>query len=230
MSWSLEGELVAMAESAGTAEALKSLGVCEPTCGECRIATERDWQRAGAETYALLARVTHVDQERAEIIYLKACVALGDLGGVSKIVAEWCSRRAALADVGISVPRLYGTYSGTIWEEYIPYALTDLLSQSGSAQRERLVSELGRTIGLLTGLGFPVLEISDWRSRGLDVVVVDYGEDLGPPRMVSPHHGTVLADWLALLERKDVLLAPTEIAAVGRNFELGLANVTGRQQ
>ncbi len=116
MAWSLEAELTAMTGEPDAASSLRVLGVCGTSCAGCGIEVDEDWHRSGAETYALIARVVHSDPARPiDRVYLKACVALGDLTGVSKIVDEWCRRRQALCAAGVEVPVLYGVHSGTLW-------------------------------------------------------------------------------------------------------------------
>jgi len=170
----------------------------------------------------LLAEVIH-DEGRSTLVYLKACVAIGGLQGVSSIVEEWVSRRRLLSSAGVAVPQLYGVVSGTIWEEFIPHALMDAMAQATSARRAVLADALGRTMGTLTRLGTPAFDTSDWRSRGTDVVLVDFGEDLGPVDLVKQRTPHILDDWLRLLRTKAMTLSSHELEILARSYDDALA-------
>lgn len=224
MTWTLESEICAAAGGGPLDRALVALGVCDEECRGCTIETEREWHRAGAETYALVAAITHSAGERTRL-YLKACVALGDLSGVSRIVDEWIDRRAVVSAHGVSVPRLYAIHSGTLIEEYLPYMVLDLLHHR--PRLSALLESLGSTAGVLTRLGFPAFAVNDWMSRGEDVVIVDFGQDLGPPGMTVRSHAAVLEELLRAVERHRIALNSSELQSVSRGFERTLSGDVG---
>jgi hypothetical protein len=223
MDWSLDRELLLMAGASNQLQALVRLGICDETCERCSLETRNDWERSGAETFRLIAEVIHDSGKPSTLIFLKACVALGGLQGVGAIVDEWVSKRWRLEEAGISVPLLYGTISGTIWEEFIPYSLLEVLQRAKSAVRVRLVRSLGFTMGMLTKMGVPALDVSDWRSHGSDVVLVDFGEDLGPIGIVQRKTPHILDEWLRLLKPRGIVLTSAELELLSEQYDRALA-------
>ena len=92
---------------------------------------------------------------------------------------EWLRRRTVLEESGISVPRLYAVGSATLIEEYIPFSLKDAFNAGNQSQKKNIAGSLLQTYKELATLGFRPRLMNDLRSRGDDVVLVDFGEDLG---------------------------------------------------
>jgi hypothetical protein len=86
---------------------------------------------------------------------------------------------------------------GVFIEEFIAFDLLSVLRSTDTKQS--LLMEIVRYAAILQGLGFSAIApYSDLRSRGHDVVVVDFGSDLGPPgRQTSvPSYFVLLEEWL----------------------------------
>lgn len=178
--WTLERELIGATGASDLGSALARLGLIPRAGSPYELKVIRDWYPSGSETYVLEANITVKDVKQG--IVLKACVAMGDLTGVDGILSSWLFKRQILARSGVSVPYLYCRYKGSVLEERIPLLLRDAFSNSDQSVAERLSHELGRTIAATAASGFARLGLSDLRSRGSDVVVVDFGTDLGQPQ------------------------------------------------
>ena len=220
--WTLEQELCAVASTQTLSVALKRLGLCRSDDAPgCEVSVRRDWVRSGAETYALIGQIDHSDG-RTTPVFVKACVAIGDLSGVEKVAATWLKRRAHLRENGISTPHLFGFRKATFLEEYVPVSFWDAIRDAN--RRTAILDSLGATLGTLTRLGYPCLNIADWRSRGTDAVIVDFGEDLGGPELVDPSNMGTLEDALNLIDQQDVRLTPQDLQCLSASFEVGLSN------
>lgn len=217
-AWTLEGELMQLAGAADTASALTTLGMID--AGEnFALDTVQDWHRSGAETYSL--HFTVATRSRRGDFVLKACVA--HVGGQSlkDTFAEWLSRRSLLDELGAGTPRLYVAGKAVLVEEYIPYTLADALVNN-QEHREVILRALARTAGLLVSAGFVPFSAQDWRSRGTDVVLIDFGQDLGPPNTGHGSEAGLLSEILDNVERAGVTLSPAELALVGSSYESSL--------
>jgi len=176
----------------------------------------RDWYRSGAETYGLrFAVVTGSGQRRAW--FMKACVAYG--GGVPlvDIFAEWLSRRAAVERMGISTPKLYAVGPALLVEEFIPHTLRQALAQAHD--RSGILASVGATAAYLINAGFAPLSAHDWRSRGNDVVLIDFGQDLGPANFRQGSETGLLSEVLHELASVCVELSDTDFQLLGTVYE-----------
>lgn len=178
--WSLEKELCRISNSKTHEEALLKLGLINEKNDKYTIQRDSDWTRGGAETYIYRFWVSH-DNGSEEGYIIKACVAFEPNSNLDKILSEWVKRRKLLASKGVKTPRLLSYGEGVILEELIPHRLKDLLvSQPESNQK--LLNDLAYLAAILSALGFePIDAFHDLRSRGNDIVVIDFGQDLGPP-------------------------------------------------
>jgi hypothetical protein len=216
--WSIENDLLVVSGEEDLKSALQSLGIVARDVGWCRVRELSDWARAGAETYTYEFMVE--SDLGARHLIAKACVALGPGSNVGEISEEWLRRRRALSDGGVATPKLYGVTSATMIEEYIPLTLVDAFRIAADQLKLRLCSELGRTLGIISRLGFLALSLHDLRSRGTDVVVVDFGQDLGPAGVMPPGQADLIHDVLTNLERNGVeQLAASELQALSAAFE-----------
>lgn len=217
-TWTLEGELRKLAGTDGLTSALATLEIAEPD-EELTLETVQDWYRSGTETYSLRFAVSN--QLRRSELMLKACVAYCGGQPLKEIFASWLSRRRLLNGLGASTPRLYAAGNALLVEEYVPYSLLDSLD-SGQ-YREDILRSIGRTAGLLVSAGFVPLSAHDWRSRGNDVVLIDFGQDLGPPGVGHGSESGLLSEVLDNVDRAGIDLSPTELMLVGTSYESSLS-------
>ncbi|MGH3972932.1 MAG: hypothetical protein ACRDS9_06360 [Pseudonocardiaceae bacterium] len=182
------------------------------------LQTIQDWYRSGAETYSLHFSVSNLLQ-RSEFM-LKACVAYSGGQPLKEIFANWLSRRRRIDGLGVSTPRLHATGNAVLVEEYIPYSLVDALATG--EHREAILRSIGRTAGLLVSAGFVPLSAHDWRSRGDDVVLVDFGQDLGPPGVGHGSEAGLLSEVLDNVDRAGIDMSPTELVLVSASYESSL--------
>ncbi|MGH3795488.1 MAG: hypothetical protein ACRDSP_11420 [Pseudonocardiaceae bacterium] len=210
-----------MDKLAGTddlASALVNLGISEP--GEdFMIATVRDWYRSGAETYSLRFSISNRSR-RCEFM-MKACVAYRGGQSLEDIFASWLSRRSVLDRLGVNTPRLHGAGNAVLVEEYIPQDLVGALAHGEN--REAILRSIGRTAGLLVSAGFVPLSAHDWRSRGHDVVLVDFGQDLGPPGVQHGSEAGLLSEVLDNVDRAGISLSPAELVLISAYYESSLS-------
>lgn len=213
--WSLEGEIARIADREHLVDALEALGLLDSDEALVDVATSRDWHRSGEETYSL---VFAVNTDRANRAYLmKACVAYDHFRSLKEIFASWLDVREYVRSLGIGTPQLHAVGGALVIEEVVPYALAEAF---GVGDRRALLRGVGTTAACLVNAGFAPSSVDDWRSRGDDVVLVDFGQDLGSPGMFKA--GTeagLLADVLASLDRTGVRLAPGELQLLGEAYE-----------
>lgn len=217
MAWSLDAEIIEAAGAPDLSEALHVLGLCSESCGRCRVAQHTSWRRWGEETYGLKFAVEHANGATDQLV-LKACVALGRLSGVSEVAATWHSRRTLLESHGVSVPHFVYLHKATFCEEFIPYSVVERFTTLSEHARNDMSLRLGNVAGVLTGLGFPALDVGDWRSRGSDVVLIDFGEDLGPQNLVDSHNTSILSHVVEKLERV-ATVTPEDLRRMSEGFE-----------
>lgn len=222
--WTLEGELNKLAGTDGLPSALITLGMIEAV-EEVALDTIQDWYRSGAETYSFCFSVSTRSLQREYI--LKACVAYGGGGqSLKDIFATWLSRRRLVDGLGVSTPRLYAAGNAVLLEEHIPHNLADALAEG--QHRDAILRSLGHTAGTLVSAGFVPLSAHDWRSRGADVVLIDFGQDLGPPNVGHGSEAGLLSELLDNLDRANIGLSPAELALIGTSYETSLSGQSGQ--
>lgn len=147
-----------------------------PDCEITEIFAPAPWVRGGAETYILpMVLKTHLNDYG---VMFKACVAYSAGGDVESVLQGWIDRRKLLASFGINVPKLYGHGAGVVIEEHIPFKFEVVMF--GSDRKEHFIEQLVFCVSAIISAGFrPRSLFEDLRSRGGDIVVVDFGEDLG---------------------------------------------------
>jgi hypothetical protein len=198
-SWTLESELCKVAEATDISHALYILGLLSsPTMSFHLDTIENKWVRGGAETYLYSFTVKESGNKPVKAL-IKACVAFVPGGTLDGILQSWVERRELLASHGIIVPKLYGWGHGVIIEEFIPYSIRELLLRSIELPRT-ILDQLVTYAASLSKLGFaPLNHFDDLRSHGDDIVAIDFGEDLGPPSLVSvpqPRMFKMMCDYL----------------------------------
>lgn len=179
---SIESDICLLTQSENVSESLLKMGILSSIDEQFSIVTICDWERRGAETYSYIFDVVSAARRR---LILKACVALAVGRSIDTVVEEWLRRRSLLESHKVATPKLFGHGQGTILEEFVFHDIDEVLRTS--AEPELIASELGYLAAVLVSLGFhPIQPFHDLRSRGLDVVVIDFGEDLGPPGYSLP--------------------------------------------
>ena len=202
MGWTLESELCGAARASSVSEALAALGLLSNRNEQYELVTDGTWTRGGAETYLYSFAVT--SDSGAYAVVLKACVAIGSLDGVERILSDWLHRRQALARFGIATPYLYFRHNGSIAEERIEMTVKEAIGRRDRSGQMEIIRQVGRLAAVLGWLGFPVLSLHDLRSRGDDVVLIEFGEDLGPQGMVSRDSTSALDVALEYVTNIDV--------------------------
>jgi hypothetical protein len=218
--WTLDGELCAIGGSDDLATALAALGLIPNTAAPFEVVTTQNWYQAGAETYILLFEIRRPDGVRGFVV--KACVSVGK--SLKETVVDWVGRRTLLNELGVATPALVGVNGADIVEEYIPHELLDALSLTDSAGRSRLLANLGRTAGLLVRAGFAPLSAHDWRSRGDDVVLIDFGQDLGPADFATGSESGLLSELTDRIARRPIELTPAELQVMVNAYEAALTD------
>ena len=181
--WTLERELCKLTRAQTEREALFQLKLLPSVSIEYQVRTDDGWERGGEETYIFRFWIQREGQESGYI--LKACVTLDLERGIEGTIQEWVRRRNVLMSNDISVPHLVYAGQGLVLEELIPWTLLDRMRGNPSTIPQILPLLVDYT-ATLSRLGFaPIDGFTDLRTRGSDLVVVDFGEDLDPPYMTS---------------------------------------------
>lgn len=178
-SWTLERELCKVAKSTNVNDALYALGLLARRVAHFEL-IDSTWVRGGAETY--LDRFQCIKRDDGSLdVLIKACTTFSTSTRLEEILLGWIERRELLAENSITTPTLYGWGSGVIIEEYVPFEVKTLLKKTLEPPQP-ILNDLAVYAATLSRLGFsPGDPFSDLRSHGNDVVVVDFGQDLGPP-------------------------------------------------
>jgi hypothetical protein len=172
----IEADICSLAQCSTVNESLVKMGLISKVDEPFSIVTISDWRRGGAETYCYTLDIVGSSTTR---LILKACVVMAYGRSIDSVIDEWQNRRILLESQGVAVPAVYGYGNGVILEEFISYDIEDVIKTS--RKPEKLALELGRIAAVFIRLGFrPNQVFLDFRSRGSDVVIVDFGEDLGP--------------------------------------------------
>jgi hypothetical protein len=210
------GEICDIAAEEDVSTALLRLGVISFAELPYRADVTRDWYRSGQESYSALLEVEQLGV--AERLIVKACTAFGDRP-LTVLFDEMLWRRSICDQAGISTPKLFGVGRATLVEEWVPYNAFEQLQQRAPGRRRDLLSALGSTAALLAKLGFVPLKVGDWRSRADDVVLIDFGQDLGPAGIGGQTEGDVLPEVLGTISSLDISLTPVEYRLLGEAYE-----------
>jgi hypothetical protein len=208
--WSLDCELQKVAEVDGIATALHALGlISRPQSSYRLLGGDGEWVRGGAETYIFRFQVDEKGKGLKDVI-IKACVAFALGANLSDILEQWIQRRKLLRANGVETPHLYGSGHGVLIEEYIPHSLPEVLCSATSSRKE-LLAGLAIYAAALSRLGFaPIGPFHDLRSRGRDVVAIDFGEDLGPAWVKNERRPEIFEKLAAYMRELGVNLSDTE--------------------
>lgn len=210
-NWTIENELCRLSGISDWREALVALQIVDPDESIGPIETVDAWYPAGAETYLYTFRI-HTEANVRHLA-LKACVRFSPGGSIDGIIDEWIARRRALSGAGVSTPRLYSYGMGVILEEYIEHDLATLV-KDGAIELQKVLDQLIFLAGVLRSLRFTaVAPFKDLRSRGSDIVAVDFGEDLGPADTLTGGDTYMIRHLRDYLHRKCAIPISDEFAA-----------------
>ncbi len=218
-SWSLEKELLNLTEQKDVRSALIDLDIINEDGGEAHVTSQTiDWERSGSEVYTYRFNVRQ-DNKSVDCI-IKACVAFSPTGTLDNILNSWINKRTLLNNYDISSPKLFGYGKGIIIEEFIPFDLQEILIQNNGLSS--ILSQLALYAGIIAHLGFkPIDAFKDLRSRGSDVVVIDFGEDLGMQgEMNKESVRNVFEDLLAYLNESGALLEEKDTSKMKGLFDM----------
>lgn len=181
-SWTLPSELQKLANRSTLPDALETLGLIGSPTEAFVLGEVSEWRRGGAETYLYSFHLTTPSMKCREYL-LKACVAFSPQQPLEEILNRWIVRRCLLQKAGVRVPALVTYGHGVLVEEFIPHSLAETLNRS-PLDAPAILRNLAEYAGVISALGFmPIDPFSDLRSRGSDIVPVDFGEDLGEPNL-----------------------------------------------
>lgn len=134
------------------------------------------WYKGGNESYIFRFSVKDGATGEAADFIAKACVKLQPTLAMN----EWLERRKVVEQAGINTPRLFTASQGTLIEEYIPLTFKEAHAQADKDTRLSMEADFIKLFVKLRELGFSPASFHDLRSRGADLVMIDFGEDLGP--------------------------------------------------
>jgi hypothetical protein len=112
---------------------------------------------------------------------------------------------------------LYATGPALLVEEDIPYTLDEAIALAHD--RTAILRALGLTAARLIKAGFAPLSAHDWRSRGDDVVLIDFGQDLGPANLVHGAESGLLSEILDNLADAHLEFTAADMQFLGRVYE-----------
>jgi hypothetical protein len=206
MDWNIEDELKKLSGATSVKDALTKWGFISPNGGECDLVSSPEgWYRSGAETYLFRFRIRNADGEIPLI--LKACIVFAPGRSIDSVLKSWIERRVLLSNHGVITPKLYAWGNGVLLEEEIPLDLVTALKLPGSSLEQLLIS-LSAVGGVVAALRFsPIGLFSDLRSHGDDVVVVDFGQDLGPPSNTRSDPSQLLEDLWNFCSKNDLQIS-----------------------
>jgi len=131
-----------------------------------------EWTASGETYHRELTVNTGISSER---LIEKSCVQFCPV----EVMKEWMQRRRILQRAGIDTPKLRAHHRADIIEEYIPYTLQEAYRQADDEGRLHLEQLFIDSYTRILRLGFYPISLHDVRSRGNDIVLVDFGSDLG---------------------------------------------------
>ncbi|MCA9332860.1 hypothetical protein KDA00_03220 [Candidatus Saccharibacteria bacterium] len=131
------------------------------------------WVQKGGETFVMPFSLSSETDSRCFIA--KACINIP----VRETFDDWLDRRQRVNDSGLVTPELYLAHSATVIEEFIPHSVREAYKHGDQKTRQRLESSFINTYCRLVSAGFYPASLHDARSHGDDIVIIDFGEDLG---------------------------------------------------
>lgn len=199
-AWSIEKELCKLAKKDKLPDALSALGLISSPQEDYTISSHGSWERGGAETY--IFKFSIKTNSNINKYILKACVKFSPSMSIDKIIDEWVSRRNLISSFGISTPKLFYFGDGVLIEEFIPFTLKNQLKDSFN---NNILYDLAYYSGILELNKFlTIAPFSDLRSRGDDLVVIDFGEDLGSPNSKKQTNESLFENLIKTLKKWDI--------------------------
>ncbi len=149
-------------------------GMLQTPSADYKLITECPWNMPGSESYVMQFAVATPGNDIRRFIS-KACVKLP----VIPSFGDWVGRREILEAEGVITPKLHALGRACLIEEYIPYDLRTAYTLADSPTKSRLQEQFVSTCQSIWRLGFRPVRLHDLRSHGDDVVLIDFGSDLG---------------------------------------------------
>lgn len=138
------------------------------------VVTEHPWNMPGSESYIMQFAIES-SRVTAQRFIAKACVKMPVLSSIE----DWVARRTILRNNGVDVPHLHAVHRGVLIEEHIPYDFYTVFIAADKQRRLQLGEQFVETYKRVYELGFRPVGLHDVRTRGDDVVLIDFGSDLG---------------------------------------------------
>lgn len=157
---------------------LAANGMLRHDAAEFTITTEQPWVMPGSESYIMQFAVSDAHNDLQRFV-AKACVKLPVIPSLN----DWLSRRMLLREYGIAVPRLHAVNRGVLIEEHVAYNFKDAYEVADPDVQAALCRQFLQTYNQVWELGFRPISLHDVRSHGTDVVLIDFGSDLGAPQL-----------------------------------------------
>jgi hypothetical protein len=198
ISWTLEKELRSLVKARTVRQALLHLKLIEECDPDPLLQEVEGWTQEHPETFVyrfriVMPRVTHE-------VLLKAIVAFSMTKSLVEIAGEWVARRRLLEGEGIGTSKLYYAKRAVLVEQFVCDKLSDHLKRCPT---ERLFDQLIKLAGILERHGFcPVSPFHGLKTDGRDVLVTDFGQDLGPPGVTSKRNGHLLREAIRWFEKE----------------------------
>lgn len=141
-----------------------------------------EWQRGGAETYITSGIIYYIDSHnsiRERRVLAKAYCGFSPYP--EKKIELWQKRAYCLEQTRIPINKVYSSFQGVLFVEYLPWSLIDFLKSSRNTQKLEwagsLLSDLANKLDYLKV--YPVMLLADLRTDGTKIYITDFGEDLG---------------------------------------------------
>jgi|CXWL01.1.fsa_nt_gi hypothetical protein len=217
--WTVEAEVCKIAGKPKLGEALHSLGLLRSPSTPFSLEHQGNkWVRGGAETY--LSYFSVLEETIRTDVLIKACIAFAPGSTLDDILASWIDRRKLLATNGISSPKLYGWGNGVVIEEFVPKSLSDVLAGIDEVPFD-ILHELTRYAATLSKLGFAPIgnPFRDLRFKTNDIIVVDFGEDLGPAGLVSDRQPEMFQKLSAFFKNNKIEVGADDLEKLKNVFE-----------
>ena len=145
-----------------------------------------EWTVGGAETYISVFEIEYEMDGlfHKETIIAKAVVVLG---GITERGHEWIERSQRLHLYNVMTPKTYTFWAGTFFQQYIEHGFVTYFECCSDAVKQKLATQLLALANGIDNAGFtPISFISDLRTNGTNLYIVDVGSDLGhfhmPPK------------------------------------------------
>ena len=137
----------------------------------------KDWNRPGGESFIMQFSIDQtVNNEHYVDEYIsKACIKIP----CAQTMEDWLTRRKILNENGIPTPKLHAVSRASLIESYVPLTIQEAFMNADEHARRTIISKLNEIYSTLFDNDFHPRILTDLRSHGDDVVVIDFGEDLG---------------------------------------------------